>query len=77
VVHLPARNEVVHAFSDHSKVRAVFTPPHPLGLGEGIDRMATWVKEFGSRDPIRFRGEIEVDRNLPPSWRDIQLTGGQ
>jgi UDP-glucose 4-epimerase len=77
VVHLPARKEVVHAFSDHSKVRAAFTPPDPLELGEGIDRMAAWVKEFGSRDPIRFRGEIEVDRNLPPSWRDIQLTGGQ
>src|SRR4051812_15698121 len=26
VEHLPARNEVVHAFSDHSKVRRVFEP---------------------------------------------------
>ena len=77
VVHLPARNEVVHAFSDHSKARAVFSPPEPLELSEGIDRMAAWVREHGSRDPVRFRGSIEVDRNLPPSWRDIQLTGGQ
>jgi UDP-glucose 4-epimerase len=76
VVHLPARNEVVHAFSDHSKVRGVFSPPDPLELHDGIDRMAAWVKEFGSRDPIRFRGSIEVDRNLPPSWRDIQVAGG-
>jgi hypothetical protein len=27
------------------------------------------VKEVGLRDPIRFPGEIEVDRNLPPVWR--------
>ncbi len=71
VEHLPARNEVVHAFSDHSKVREVFDPPEPVALGEGIDRMARWVKETGAREPIRFRGEIEVDRNLPPAWRDL------
>jgi UDP-glucose 4-epimerase len=59
----------VHAFSDHSKVRRVFSPPEPIGLSEGIDRMALWVKEVGLRDPIRFPGEIEVDRNLPPVWR--------
>jgi UDP-glucose 4-epimerase len=69
VEHLPARNEVVHAFSDHSKVRRAFEPPEPLGLHEGIQRTADWVKEHGSRDPIEFTGEIEVERNLPPSWR--------
>jgi UDP-glucose 4-epimerase len=73
VVHLPARNEVVHAFSDHSKVRSLFSPSEPLELSEGIDRMAAWVREHGSRDPIRFSGSIEVDRNLPPSWRDLQV----
>lgn len=69
VKHLPARNEVVHAFSDHSKVRDVFDPPEPLDLRSGIERMAAWVREHGSRPPIEFAGEIEVDRNLPPSWR--------
>ena len=77
LVHLPARNEVVHAFSDHSKAQAVFSSADPLPLAEGIDRMAAWVREHGSRDPVRFRGEIEVDLNLPPSWRDTQVTGGQ
>jgi UDP-glucose 4-epimerase len=71
VEHLPARNEVVHAFSDHSKTLEVFDPPEPIPLSEGIDRMARWVKETGARDPIRFQGMIEVDRNLPPAWRDI------
>jgi len=69
IEHLPARNEVVHAFSDHAKVRGHFNPPEPLDLSTGIDRMAAWVREHGSRDPIEFRGEIEIERNLPPSWR--------
>ena len=69
VEHLPARNEVVHAFSDHSKVRRDFDPPEPLDLRTGIRRMTEWVHEHGSREPIEFRGEIEVERNLPPSWR--------
>lgn len=69
LVHLPARNEVVHAFSDHDKVRRVFAPPDPLGLRDGIERMAAWVRQHGSREPVDFVGEIEVDRNLPPSWR--------
>jgi UDP-glucose 4-epimerase len=68
VVHLPARNEVVHAFSDHSKVRRDFDPPEPLDLRTGIKRMTDWVREHGSREPIEFQGEIEIERNLPPSW---------
>lgn len=66
--YLPPRKEAVHAFSDHSKVRAAFDPPEPLDLESGIQRMAAWVREHGSRDPIEFTGPIEVDRNLPPSW---------
>jgi UDP-glucose 4-epimerase len=66
--HLPARNEVVHAFSDHSKVRRDFDPPEPLELREGIDRMAAWVREHGAREPVEFSGQIEVERNLPTSW---------
>jgi UDP-glucose 4-epimerase len=68
VEHLPARNEVVHAFSDHSKVQRVFTPPPALSLHEGITRMASWVKQQGPMQPVEFVGEIEVPRNLPPSW---------
>jgi UDP-glucose 4-epimerase len=69
VEHQPARNEVVHAFSDHAKVRDVFQPPEPLSLDEGIERMAAWVREHGARDPVEFAETIEVERNLPPSWR--------
>jgi UDP-glucose 4-epimerase len=76
VEHLPARNEVLHAFSDHTKVRRVFQPPEPLELKTGIARMAAWVKDRGAQPPIEFSGEIEVDRNMPPSWREIAPAGG-
>ena len=66
--HLPARNEVVHAFSDHTKVRAAFDPPEPLPLATGIERMAAWAREHGAREPIEFAGQIEIERNVPPSW---------
>lgn len=69
VNHEAARNEVVHAYSDHSKIRRVFEPASPLDLTTGVRRMVDWVREHGSREPIEFVGEIEIERNLPPSWR--------
>lgn len=65
---LPLRNEVVDAFSDHSKVHRVFDPPPAIELPEGIRRMAEWVKAHGPMIPAEFPGAIEVERNLPPSW---------
>jgi UDP-glucose 4-epimerase len=69
VEHEPPRNEVLHAYSDHAKVREVFEPPRPIDLPTGIRRMSAWVKQHGARSPVEFPGEIEVDRELPPSWR--------
>jgi UDP-glucose 4-epimerase len=65
--HLPARNEVVHAYSDHSKARRVFGDQPPVTLEEGIARMAAWAKVAGPRQS-RYFGEIEIAKNLPPSW---------
>lgn len=69
IQHLPARNEVVHAYASHQKVRDFF------GLGEsevsaeeGIRKMAAWAKIHGPRGGQRF-GEVEVLKNMPPSWR--------
>ncbi len=68
VDHLPARREVVHAFSDHAKVKNVFNY-HPLvTLDEGVRRMAKWVREHGARQSHEF-GNIEINQNLPPSWQ--------
>jgi UDP-glucose 4-epimerase len=68
VVYLQARNEVVHAFSDHSKVERVFDYSPEIDLEEGITRMADWVKQHGARQSQEF-DEIEIEKKLPPSWR--------
>lgn len=68
VDHLPARNEVVHAFSSHDKVCQVFSPPPPVSLNNGIQRMARWVKAHGPMTPVEFKNDIEVPINMPPSW---------
>jgi UDP-glucose 4-epimerase len=64
---LPARKEVVHAFSDHAKLHRVFGREPTVSLEEGLHRMAEWARETGVRDPIRFES-VEVLRNMPPSW---------
>ncbi|HEY3463081.1 MAG TPA: NAD-dependent epimerase/dehydratase family protein [Gaiellaceae bacterium] len=64
---LPARKEVVHAFSDHAKLHSVFGRQATVPLDEGLSRMAQWTREVGVREPIRFES-VEVLRNLPPSW---------
>lgn len=69
VKHLEARNEVLHAFSDHGKVFRVFNPPAPIDLRTGLKRMANWVQAHGPCAPVKF-GNIEIARNLPHSWRD-------
>lgn len=68
IKHLDARNEVVHAFSDHSKITSVFAPPPPVDLQTGITRMTEWVRGQGPAQPVNF-DNIEVMRNLPASWR--------
>jgi UDP-glucose 4-epimerase len=67
-VHLPARREVVHAFSTHDKVRSVFGASEPVALKDGIERMARWVRDVGVRPEVAFPGSIEVPINMPPSW---------
>jgi UDP-glucose 4-epimerase len=67
VRHLPPRNEVVHAFADHTKARRVFGMNEPVPLQEGLNRMAAWAKRVGPRPGEEF-GDIEVTKNLPPVW---------
>ena len=66
---LPARKEVVHAFSDHAKLHRIFGEQPTVPLDEGLRRMARWASEAGVRDPIRFES-VEVLRNMPPSWAE-------
>jgi UDP-glucose 4-epimerase len=68
IKHLPARNEVVDAWSDHSKVQRVFGKQPETPLSEGLHRMAEWVRQTGPRKSKPFEG-IEIEKNLPGSWR--------
>ena len=68
VKHLEARNEVVHAFSDHSKMKEAFGSGKSITLEQGVKRMASWVSEKGIQKPVTF-DSIEVEKNLPLSWR--------
>jgi UDP-glucose 4-epimerase len=64
---LPAREEVVHAFSDHAKLHGVFGRAPTVSLDDGLRRMAEWARETGIQEPVRFES-VEVLRNMPPSW---------
>ncbi len=66
--HLPPRNEVEHAYADHSKVRRIFGEQDYTPLNEGIQKMADWAKAHGARASSTFEN-IEIEENLPPSWR--------
>jgi UDP-glucose 4-epimerase len=66
---LPARNEVEHAFSDHSKIVRVFGAQPSTTLEEGVARMWAWAKQHGPRPATKF-GNIEIERNLPAFWRE-------
>jgi len=68
IKHLPARNEVVHAFSSSARCEAIFGKRKTISLEDGVERMALWAKKHGPRKTLPFTG-IEVERNLPPSWR--------
>ncbi len=67
IVHLPARNEVIHAYSSHEKVMRVFGGRRLVGLEEGLSRMAAWVRQHGARTSQKFEN-IEVTRNFPKAW---------
>lgn len=67
IVHLPARNEVLMAYSSHEKVRKVFGDHRLHSLNDGLYRMADWVKKHGSRKSQEFEN-IEVRKNFPKAW---------
>jgi UDP-glucose 4-epimerase len=68
ITYLDARNEVLHAYSTHEKVKKYFPGTPSYTLREGLEKMAAWAKEHGPRKSSEF-GEIEVLKNMPPSWR--------
>ncbi len=69
LIHLPARNEVLHAYSSHDKVDRVFGKQSLHSLEAGLTNMAAWVKDHGARTSSKFEN-IEVSKNFPVAWLD-------
>jgi UDP-glucose 4-epimerase len=67
IEHLPARNEVTHAFATHERAQRLLGAVPNVALDEGVARMAAWAKRVGSRSGKPFEG-LELTRNLPSSW---------
>ncbi len=70
IKYLSARNEVLHAYSDHTKAHGIFGKDANSGidLTEGIRRMATWAKRVGARASQEF-DNIEITEKLPDGWQ--------
>jgi UDP-glucose 4-epimerase len=67
VRYLDARNEVLHAHADHSKVKEVFGETKITSLEDGLKKMSDWAKTAGVRKSERFKA-IEISEKLPPFW---------
>ncbi len=65
--YLRARNEVLHAYSDHNKAHRIFGESTGISLAEGIARMAAWAKKAGARQGQEF-DNIEITEKLPDGW---------
>ena len=67
ITYLPARNEVLNAYSSHEKVRRIFGERELVSLESGLQRMADWVKQHGARASQKFK-DIEVVKSFPQAW---------
>ncbi len=67
IQRLAAREEVQHAFSDHSKCETYFAYRARTSLRDGLTRMVAWVRTAGARTGQPF-GNLELTDKLPLSW---------
>lgn len=67
ITHLESRNEVIHAWSDHSKCVQIFGNNSFTSLPDGLQKMAEWAKRTGIKKGKKFEN-IEILEKLPPIW---------
>lgn len=68
IQHLPARHEVVHAWSDHTRAKELLGAKlDATSLRDGLARTWDWARTLGPQETPPF-GAIEVERGLPRSW---------
>ncbi len=65
--HVASRNEVKHAYSDHTRAKQIFGEGQATSLEEGIKKMAAWAHTAGIKKSQRFK-DIEILEKLPPVW---------
>ena len=65
--YLPSRNEVLHAYSDHSKAKAIFGDSGNTSLLDGLKKMKDWALKTGIKKSSRFEN-IEILEKLPSFW---------
>ena len=70
VRYLDPRNEVLEAYSDHSKAKRVLKVSSDISLEKGLRRFAAWAREQGPRESKGLTDiDIEIPINLPPFCR--------
>ena len=69
--YLTARNEVLHAYSDHTKAKKIFGIKDNdfVDLETGVGKMAKWALDAGPRKTPRFTN-IEIFEKLPAIWTE-------
>ncbi len=65
--YLPSRNEVLHAYSDHSKAKNIFGDSANTSLKDGLLKMVGWAKQTGIKKSAKFEN-IELTEKLPSFW---------
>jgi UDP-glucose 4-epimerase len=70
IERLGTRQEVTHAYADHTKVRRLLGVNPTISLETGVHRMAQWARQVGSRNSKSF-SQIELTVGLPPSWAGL------
>ena len=68
IKHLQQREEVVHAYANHTKFKEIFNPKPTTPLKNGLTKMAAWAKAKGAQTSKKFTN-IEITKNLPASWK--------
>jgi UDP-glucose 4-epimerase len=67
--YLTARNEVLNAYSDHTKAKKIFGIKDNgfIDLETGVGKMAKWALDAGPRKTPKFTN-IEIFEKLPAVW---------
>jgi UDP-glucose 4-epimerase len=67
LLFLPPRNEVLHAYSDHTRAKEIFGESANTSLIDGLKKMSEWAKVTGSKKSAKFEN-IEITEKLPSFW---------